>query len=368
MANSICIAPNECKCNEGYEFKNKICSAICKNKCVNGFCIAPGTCKCAIGFKQDKKNATMCNPICEPECSEFSICVKSKQDYPNRCECFSGYALNSNNMICEPVCKKKCTNGFCSAPDVCDCLKGFELDKNNLTNCLPKCEPQCQQFSTCVKPNTCQCFKDYKYNNATRMCEPICKDQIKYSKCIALPNTWECIDNYVLDDKTGKCVLDTCSCNSNNGYCLDHKDVCECYEGYTKSQETGQCESKCKPECKNSICVKNNVCQCLDGYHQTFVGHICEKNGLCNGRPCNNGECLITGECQCKPGFTKSLSYDGQSQCDKIETFLGKVITIILGVSLFLALFLLIIVFVPCKKKSYKVEEQGKVPYIRRRL
>ncbi|XP_065356782.1 epidermal growth factor-like protein 6 [Calliphora vicina] len=352
----FCKAPNVCECNNGYEMKMNKCVPICKNKCINGYCKRPGVCGCPTNFELDANNSSLCIPICEPKCPKFSKCIKSIPPNPNRCQCISGFAKNKKSETCEPVCTNKCVNGFCSAPETCGCNKGYELDYTNKTNCKPKCEPICSAHSSCVAPNKCKCNAGYSRNKITDNCDPICRDKITNSRCIAPPNTWTCIDKYQHDRKIDKCVLESCNCNSN-GYCLNNKDECECYDGFEKNS-TGHCEAHCKPNCKNSICIANNECQCLDGYHKTPEAHICEPNDLCNGKPCENGECLITGDCKCKSGFVKSLSYNGQLQCDKVQTFIGKVMTTILGVPLILATCILIVVCVIAKKKSYNVEEQ----------
>lgn len=334
------------------------CRPLCKQKCINGYCSKPNVCGCPTGFEIYDKNLTVCTPICKPKCPKFSKCTKAIPPNPNRCQCITGYFENKMSKLCEPVCKMKCNNGFCSAPGTCGCFKGYELDKTNKTNCIPKCDPKCPSHSSCIAPNKCECHDGYRFNEKSKKCDPICVDEVKYSICIEPPNTWTCIANYQHDRRLDKCVLETCLCNSN-GYCIDYEDKCECYEGFTKNHTTGQCESNCQPNCENSICVANNVCQCLDGYHKTHMDHVCEQNGLCNGQPCENGECLITGECKCKSGFVKSLSYNGQLQCDKVETFVMKVMTTILGIPLLLATIALIAVCVIAKKKSYNVEEQG---------
>lgn len=42
--------------------------------------------------------------------------------------CHDGY--EERNKICFPICKTKCKNGFCSAPELCECFEGYATDKN----------------------------------------------------------------------------------------------------------------------------------------------------------------------------------------------------------------------------------------------
>lgn len=303
-------------------------------------------------------------PICKPKCGQFSKCTKSIPPTPNRCQCITGYAENKKTADCEPICKNKCVNGLCIAPDTCSCFEGYELDTKNKTLCKPKCNPACPTFSSCVTPNNCQCNKDYKKNENINKCEPVCTQMVENSKCIKPPNIWECNSDYQHDLKIDKCVLESCNCQSN-GYCLENKDKCICYDGFTKNATNGQCEPICQPECKNSLCVENNVCECFDYYHKTREDHICEHNNLCNGAPCENGECTRMGECICKQGFFKSLSYEGHIQCDKESTFVAKIMGTVIVIPLFLASCILVVVCIIAKKKSYNIEEQGEIRMIK---
>ncbi|KAM7353747.1 uncharacterized protein ACRADG_005697 [Cochliomyia hominivorax] len=360
----FCKAPDVCGCRDGYELKNNECFPKCKNKCVDGFCIKPNVCGCPKGFELDANNSTLCVPVCYPKCQKFAKCTKSLPPSPNRCQCIDRFIENKETNICEPICKNKCINGFCSAPDTCTCNEGYEMEASNKTNCIPNCNPKCLEFSTCVAPNKCECNDNYKKNVDTNKCDPVCKHQVENSECVK-PDTWECKAGYKHDLKIDKCILKSCICQKY-GYCLKDKNKCECYNGITKNSTTGQCEPNCEPKCQNSLCVADNDCKCFDGYHQTHIDHICEPNHLCNGKICENGNCLITGECKCKIGFIKSISYDGHIQCDKESTFFSKIMTTILGVPLLLATCILLVVCVMAKKKSYNVEEQEMVLINRR--
>lgn len=353
--NGYCTAPDVCECKKGYKKIGHQCKAICKNTCINGICSGPNRCSCFMGYELDPKNFTNCIPKCQPKCSEFSFCKS-----PNQCECLPGYiGKKVNNILtCLPECKQKChAFSACTKPNKCECIPGYEEDKNS-KKCVPKCEPQCPQYSTCKMPNQCQCDSGYIKNELTQQCDPHCDELPKYATCIEPPNTWECVnDTFLHDSKINKCILKDCVCKEN-GYCLEHPDEFECYEEFTKNITNKECVAVCKPECENSNCVANNVCHCFEGYHMmSDIHHACEANSHCDNKPCENGECLITGECKCKTGFIKSLTYEGHVQCDPVSTFIGKLMTVILGVPLILACCVLFAVYLVSRKRTYYTEE-----------
>lgn len=78
----------------------------------NGTCIAPNTCRCAEGWK-----GWNCNiPICAQNCSHHGNCTG-----PNQCTCERGWSGDSCTI---PLCAQECLNGgYCVAPDVCKCLQ-----------------------------------------------------------------------------------------------------------------------------------------------------------------------------------------------------------------------------------------------------
>ena len=48
--NGICVAPELCQCNNGYELRNESCIPTCSGGCENGICTEPGVCSCLDGF------------------------------------------------------------------------------------------------------------------------------------------------------------------------------------------------------------------------------------------------------------------------------------------------------------------------------
>lgn len=76
----------------------------------NGTCIAPDTCRCAEGWT----GGDCRTPICEQICLHNGNCTG-----PNTCTCERGWT----DFDCSvPICAQECQNGgFCVAPDTCKC-------------------------------------------------------------------------------------------------------------------------------------------------------------------------------------------------------------------------------------------------------
>lgn len=78
----------------------------------NGTCVAPDVCKCAEGWE----GFDCRTPICEQECNHHGNCT-----LPNTCTCERGWAGDECTI---PLCAQECQNGgVCVAPDTCQCFQ-----------------------------------------------------------------------------------------------------------------------------------------------------------------------------------------------------------------------------------------------------
>ncbi|KAJ1436904.1 hypothetical protein B484DRAFT_416698 [Ochromonadaceae sp. CCMP2298] len=78
----------------------------------NGTCIAPDTCRCAQGWE----GSACRNPICSQTCFHNGNCT-----LPDTCTCEAGW---SGYDCLIPICAQECQNkGVCVAPDVCKCAQ-----------------------------------------------------------------------------------------------------------------------------------------------------------------------------------------------------------------------------------------------------
>lgn len=82
-----------------------ICAPICERPCVNSDCIAPDICKCREGYEVLDGDAFNCFPMCSLPC-QFGTCTA-----PEVCTCNRGYSRSSNDSTCQPVCSGACING-----------------------------------------------------------------------------------------------------------------------------------------------------------------------------------------------------------------------------------------------------------------
>ncbi|XP_014475334.1 PREDICTED: fibrillin-1-like [Dinoponera quadriceps] len=328
--NGHCVAPDICKCADGYEADkfdpNFTCSPKCSKNCVFGTCTMPETCTCNRGYKA--VNATVCEPICTEPC-RMGVCVA-----PESCSCNDGYGLLADSKYtCEPICEFDCTNGVCIAPEICTCNKGFFYDNSTDTKCKPHCEIPCGLNGKCVSPNNCTCFEGYHaiplnasiYDNSTEssrsICQPLCDYECVNGKCSA-PNVCTCIVGYYpswavshqeslsLNDSTSRICEPICypSCGSN-GICIA-PDVCTCKDGYEKGNN-GNCVPFCAQGCTNGTCTEPNLCTCNSGF-ESRNGSACEP--VCE-RGCENGDCVAPNHCVCHDNFVENTGYNFVAEC-----------------------------------------------------
>lgn len=123
--NGKCLE-DQCICPENYKLSENTteCLPICAfedgHDCISGVCVAPQTCKCFEGYKfLDARNCT-CVPMCNPMCIN-SICLAE-----DGCQCHDDFY-----KISDYECIKNCSIGFKWVHD--ECMEenlGFESSEN----------------------------------------------------------------------------------------------------------------------------------------------------------------------------------------------------------------------------------------------
>ncbi|GAB1865618.1 Tenascin-X [Camponotus japonicus] len=237
--NGFCVAPNVCKCPDGYELLNDrfTCLPKCDPICVFGTCVGPQSCFCNDGYTF--VNVSVCEPICDEPC-KMGTCIA-----PQTCRCNDGYRYRdeSTKYICEPICEMDCSNGTCVAPGVCVCNEGFVYDNQTDPVCKPHCTVPCGPHGKCTSPNTCTCSEGYRYSNASfplkneSLCEPICERGCQNGNCVG-PNYCICHNHFVPNFESSfeaECIP-MCSRNcSGHGACIIEDDEyrCKCHYGWT---------------------------------------------------------------------------------------------------------------------------------------
>lgn len=92
-----------------------------------------------------------------------------------------------------------------------------------------------------------------------------------------------------------------CNPDCVNGMCVK-PNICDCLENYVKGDNQNECIPHCDEPCNNGFCTTNFTCQCNNGFHprdnnSNYCDPICDP-------PCNNGICVEPNTCECDEGYT----------------------------------------------------------------
>lgn len=125
----------KCVCFDGYKLSENEtrCDPVCAfeddHDCIEGVCIAPQTCKCNDGYKfLDSRNCT-CVASCDPTCIN-AVCTS------DGCICHENFVPISGSE-----CVRNCTEGFTAVGDDC-------IDTSEYTNMFDFDESENDNFTT----------------------------------------------------------------------------------------------------------------------------------------------------------------------------------------------------------------------------
>ncbi|XP_033096542.1 uncharacterized protein LOC117100827 [Anneissia japonica] len=241
-----------CQCYMGYDEVGGQCEAVCQPPCIHGECTAPNYCECEGDYVGDR--CPDLNECLQDNGGCAHICTNFHGGF--RCECLSGYVL-STLTECLPNCDPPCeNNGQCSSPSICDCPEGYNGDRceKDINECLVNnggCEQVCNNYPGSF---SCSCSDGY---TGTTNCTDI--DECTFASChncTNSPGSFECIC------KEGYQVFDLYNC----------EDVDECATGI----------GGCSQNCSNTI--GSFICDCHDGWTLNS-----------DGKSCNANPCVIIG-------------------------------------------------------------------------
>lgn len=205
--NGECIAPGQCKCNDGYSSTlTDECQPVCAEKCINAECESPHTCKCKEGYEFERNSSSICSlkesstkpSSTEPlegetstEPTDLTMCIPKNCSTTRECnECPTGYKETAT-MHCCPTCTLACVNSFCAEPEMCLCHEGYRVRSFNATDsnvCYPICSADEHQEELtdncinghCIAYNKCKCLDGF---------EPSGNDTLT---CVACPPNGQC--------------------------------------------------------------------------------------------------------------------------------------------------------------------------------
>ncbi|KAG8001253.1 Fibrillin-1 [Nibea albiflora] len=264
-----------------------------------------------------------------------------------QCDCPRGFALNTENRICEDV-------NECERPGICGPGQCYNTIGNYTCIC-PVDYMQVNGGNNCMDMRKSYCYRNFYSDNRTcdgeltfnmtkKMC--CCSYNIgrawnKPCEQCPVPSTEDfgtlCGSErpgYYIDITTGR-VIDIDECREipgvcENGVCINMIGSfrCECPIGFIYNDKLLICEDI--DECQNGpVCQQNAAClnmpgsyrcECKPGYRFTPTGQCLDRNECIeNPGVCNPGQCIDTlgsYRCLCPNGFKTTRD---QSMCVDVD-------------------------------------------------
>ncbi|KAL7641971.1 UNVERIFIED_CONTAM: hypothetical protein RMT77_007845 [Armadillidium vulgare] len=268
------------------------CLPHCHSNCSShGTCSAPGICECFPGFSGKNCEINLLLGCSHPPPSVSNSIMEYNTSH-GYYACNDGYEMEDKATIRNFVC----TNGKWKMD--CDC-------DENPPQCLPQCNPPCQNGGVCNVPGTCECKDGYtgKYCQAKKPQE--CTN--------ALPPI---ANAYIQMSAEGSFVICRKGFEFSTGtkresiWCKDEKWA-------LASQNTRGIFKACYPVCStpcqnNGKCIAPETCQCVS----PFTGPYCEKmgNSLCWEPPPTFPHISVFyspmyATLKCSPGYAFEMDY-----------------------------------------------------------
>ncbi|KAM9848933.1 uncharacterized protein ACBR49_008224 [Aulostomus maculatus] len=241
-----CVDVDECG-----DFTNGGCEQLCVNH-PGGF-----NCSCREGYNVRTDDTTKCQPVCDPPCQNYGVCVA-----PNGCDCPPGYPGLGCSAMCSPPCAH---GGTCMRWNKCLCPPGWTGEGCHTA----VCELPCTNGGRCVGPDTCQCPSDYTGPQCLLpLCTPACQNG---GSCVDV-NKCTCTGGW----QGARCQIEPVQCHKpcKNGGMCEGLNRCRCAKGFTGSLCETAVTTPCVPPCQHgATCSPHNTCTCPEG----TTGLRCER-------------------------------------------------------------------------------------------
>ncbi|XP_038065999.1 fibrillin-2-like isoform X2 [Patiria miniata] len=274
--------------------------SICSPPChaTRGSCVRPNVCQCRPGYygRTCHTDVDECQSKSSNQCSQ--ICINTVGSY--RCECNTGYRLDSNGRSCTDIdecsmsrthdCEHTCKNTQGSYR--CECYIGYNLQPDgrecgDIDECA-RMTDTCEQF--CVNRDggfECKCSRGYELSPPTQCfdidecelgrphqdCDQICTNAVGTFNC-------SCRDGYQLGMDAKTCVdIDECAPPMN----CDMIKICDvtgqgsnCSYVGGRLIGIGECDDVNACSLVDYNCTELQVCQQIS---QTLTCACIERNG-----------------------------------------------------------------------------------------
>ncbi|ROT71044.1 putative fibrillin-1 [Penaeus vannamei] len=283
------------------------CVPVCWHECENeGKCVAPNVCKCQEGYWGKHCEKRKCiHP------TEISIAIFTNRLSQATIACPRGYKLPTGETSFGGItCRQRdgvwvIPRKYQLAPHIAPHPSSAKAPRYHSVGCVFSCDPGCENNGTCVGENVCVCPEGFRGKTCeVGKCDaalPHVKNAVFYQESLNEGRA-ECLPGYKFPNNKR-----TAAFQCQGGVQWSFSDL---------AMTPTSCDPICQEECRNGgSCVAPEQCLCLRG----FSGRSCEVNerGECPDLP-RIPYASVTrdhekGSAMCYRGYIVDLDMDSTS-------------------------------------------------------